>query len=142
MTKLKRIVTRLQGLCSTTADTVGPLPIIDCESCIGFIGGGKSHVTSSSCSISWFVAADWELVKASDDLALLDDPLFEPPAPLLLLLLYSSSVVVLSDGNLNILSEPFLTNGRSAAVLSTFPWDSFLSGGGSHFRLKKIKKKY
>lgn len=56
-----------------------------------------------------------------------------------LLLLYSSSVCF-SVGNLNVLSDPFLTSGRSeAALLSTLPCDSLRSGGGNHLRLK-LKK--
>lgn len=62
----------------------------------------------------------------------------------------SSAVTVVA--NLNAFSEPFFKNGRSlgvavdddddatddagAVVLSTFPWDSFRSGGGNHLRLQ------
>lgn len=100
---------------------MGPFATIVCESCIGFIGGGKSHVPSSSASTSWW--ADWELINDFD----------------WLLLLYSSSDCF-SVGNLNVLSDPFLTSGRSDDVLlSTLPCDSLRSGGGSHLRLKENK---
>ena len=122
-------LTRLQGLCSTAVDdTVGPLPIIAGVSWIGFIGGGNSNVTSSSASNSAAAAAacaccellgpmlvdvDGVDLDAADD----DDAVT----------VGSSSVVIVDSfslgvANLNVFSEPFFTNGLSAAaVLSTFP---------------------
>lgn len=59
-----------------------------------------------------------------------------------MLLLYSSSVCF-SVGNLNVLSDPFLTSGRSDdALLSTLPCDSLRSGGGNHLRLKTKRMKH
>lgn len=143
-------LTRLHGLCSATVadDAFGPLLWIDCESCIGFIGGGNSNVTSSSASnspvVCWLLlvlllpplAFDWAADVVGIANLLFTDAATDP-APL------ASSSVVIDEANLsavanlNVFSEPFFTSGRSAAlvVLSTFPWDSFRSGGGNHFRL-------
>lgn len=136
-------LTRLHGLCSATVadETLGPLLMIACESCMGFIGGGNSNVASSSASSSpvWWplpLLLVWAVdVDGIADLLLIDAT---PVA------LTSSSAVIdvanlSTDANLNVFSEPFFINGRSAALvcLSTFPWDSFRSGGGNHFRLKK-----
>lgn len=130
-------LTRLQGLCSTVEDdeTVGPLFIIDCESCMGFIGGGSSKATSSSASRSACVTVSlWPLC----DVTLADVVGID-----LYVANGSSSAVVDVDNlsaNLNVFSEPFFTSGRSATVvLSTFPWDSFRSGVGSHLRLENGK---
>lgn len=138
-------LTRLHGLCSATVadETFGPLLWIDCESCIGFIGGGSSNVTSSSASSSpvwWLLLLPLAFAWTADVVGianlLFTDAATDPAA------LGSSSVVIdaanlSAVANLNVFSEPFFTSGRSAAlvVLSTFPWDSFRSGGGSHFRL-------
>lgn len=149
-------LTRLHGLCSAMVadETLGPLLMIACESCIGFIGGGNSNVASSSASNSpaWWpllllapLVFGWTVadVVGNADLLLTDGAdAFD-----------SSSAVIdaanlSADASLNVFSEPFFTSGRSAALvfLSTFPWDNFRSGGGNHFRLKsenwkKEKKK-
>lgn len=121
-------LTRLHRSCSIVADDeattdgaplapFGPFAIIVAavwatESWMGFIGGGSSNVFSSSGSRSW--CADCELGNA-----------------------LRASFVCFSVGSLKVLSEDFLTSGRSTAgLLSTLPWESLRSGIGNHFRLK------
>lgn len=124
--------------------TVGPLLMIACESCIGFIGGG--NITSSSFSTS--VGCPCCCWSCSN---LLCWSVFDLSRSRFIFVLCDngcSSSAVIIVANLKFFSEPFFRKGRSfgttddddatavdVIVLSTFPWDSFRSGGGNHFRL-------
>lgn len=144
------ILTRLHGLCSTTDDAtaVGPLLIIACESCIGFIGGGSTTSSSFSASAEWACCC-W----SCSDFAWWSTVTFSRKRLMFVFCSGCSSSAVIVAANLKAFSEPFLRNGRSfgvaddddgaaAVVLSTLPWDNFRSGGGNHFRLQlKLEKK-
>lgn len=150
ISKMRKLLTRLQGLCSTI-DDVGafePLFIIACASWMGFIGGGRSNTTSSSFSMSWwacdvFAVSNLAVPWSPMDFSRKRWPGFCTNA------WWSSSVTDVA--NLNVFSEPFFKNVRSIAepvavaggvafVLSTFPWDSLRSGGGNHFLLFRKQK--